>query len=111
MRPHDRRHGTGKTIFALPLIHAVLRQYPSDRSLAFGVLDAKGELFERALFLVACRLNELDGPARQELLRRLVIIDFANREARAVMKLGRRSAGCRVVPDARAWAFSLLDLR
>lgn len=73
--------GSGKTMFALPLIHGILQQFPHDRSLAFGVLDAKGELFDRALYLIGCRLNQLDGPAQEELLRRLVIIDFSNREA------------------------------
>lgn len=73
--------GSGKTMFALPLIHKILQQFPHDGSLAFGVLDAKGELFDRALYLIGCRLQQLEGEAQQELLRRLVIIDFANREA------------------------------
>src|SRR4029077_18911036 len=41
----------------------------------------KGELFERALYLLTRRLEELDGPEREALRERIVIIDFSSREA------------------------------
>jgi hypothetical protein len=43
--------------------------------------SAKGELFERALYLLAARLEELHGAEREALLRRIVVIDFSSREA------------------------------
>src|SRR5207244_8896807 len=73
--------GAGKTMFALLPIEAIIRRLPALRSLAFGVLDAKGELFERALYLLAKRADELQGEAQDELLRRIVVIDFSNRNS------------------------------
>lgn len=73
--------GSGKTMAACLALDAMLKRMPQLRSMSFGVLDAKGELFERALFLVGRRLDELQGSARQELLDRIVVIDFASREA------------------------------
>ena len=49
--------GSGKTMAALLVIDAILRA----PEFAFGVLDAKGELFERTLFLCTwprCCLNQ-----------------------------------------------------
>jgi len=54
---------------------------PQLPSVGFGVLDAKGELFERALYLVGERLQRLEGRDQQALLDRLVIIDFASQAA------------------------------
>src|SRR5262245_1053277 len=48
--------GSGKTMAALLVIQALLE---SDPPHAFGVLDAKGELFERTLYLLARRLHVL----------------------------------------------------
>ncbi len=73
--------GTGKTMFALLPIEAMVRRLPRLESMAFGVLDAKGELFERALWLLLRRLAELEGEERDALLRRIVIIDFSAHEA------------------------------
>src|SRR5437867_6783561 len=47
--------GSGKTMAALLIVDAILRA----PEFAFGVLDAKGELFERTLFLIARLLDEL----------------------------------------------------
>ena len=65
--------GSGKTMFALLLIRAIIELLPGLRTISFGVLDAKGELFERTLYLLALRLEELQGAERQALLRRLPI--------------------------------------
>src|SRR5207245_6643236 len=58
--------GSGKTIFVLLLVLAMLR---FDRP--FGLVDAKGDLFDRALYLIS------QFPA---VWNRVVIIDFNNRE-------------------------------
>ena len=73
--------GSGKTFFALVILEALIRRMPQLRNLSFGVIDPKGELFERALWLLNWRLNQLRGPEQDELLRKIVVIDFANREA------------------------------
>src|SRR6266566_4298938 len=73
--------GSGKTMFALLPIRAIIGLLPGLRTMSFGVLDAKGELFERMLYLLATRLEELQGAEREALLRRIVIIDFSSREA------------------------------
>ncbi|MGH9825722.1 MAG: helicase HerA domain-containing protein, partial [Blastocatellia bacterium] len=41
--------GAGKSFVALSLISQMLRQGPGTASVSFGILDAKGELFERVL--------------------------------------------------------------
>src|SRR5262245_5085946 len=57
--------GSGKTMAACLALDAMVKGMPELRSMSFGVLDAKGELFERALFLLSRRLGELQGAARQ----------------------------------------------
>src|SRR5207245_4954416 len=39
------------------------------------------ELFDRALFLLAARLKQLEGREQEALLKKIVIIDFSSREA------------------------------
>ena len=73
--------GSGKTMAACLILEAMIARLPDLRSMAFGVLDAKGELFDRATYLLARRLEALAGEARKALLRRIVIIDFSSREA------------------------------
>lgn len=73
--------GTGKSMFATLFVEAILRELPRARDMAFGVLDAKGELFERALYLVARRLGALGKAEREALLQRIVIVDFSGRQA------------------------------
>src|SRR5947208_10334803 len=73
--------GSGKTMAAALILDAIIERLPELRSVGFGVLDAKGELFDRALYLLARRLERLEGEAREELLRRIVIIDFSSHEA------------------------------
>jgi hypothetical protein len=73
--------GSGKTMAACVILEAMIERMPTLRSMSFGVLDAKGELFERAMFLLARRLEKLEGRAREELLHRIVIIDFSSQQA------------------------------
>src|SRR5260370_23009444 len=73
--------GAGKSMAACAIIKALALQLPQSRSVGFGVLDAKGELFERALYLLSVRLQELDGKACEELQNRIVIIDFSSQKA------------------------------
>jgi hypothetical protein len=72
--------GSGKTMAACVVLEALIERMPQLRTMSFGVLDAKGELFERALYLLARRLEALDGRAREELLKRIIVIDFSSRE-------------------------------
>src|SRR2546422_2337294 len=44
--------GSGKTVFACLILDAIIERLPELRSVAFGVLAAKRELFDRALFLL-----------------------------------------------------------
>jgi hypothetical protein len=73
--------GSGKTMAACVILEAMIERMPHLQSMSFGVLDAKGELFERAMFLLARRLEKLEGRAREELLNRIVIIDFSSQQA------------------------------
>ena len=73
--------GSGKTMAACVILDAMIERMPQLQSLAFGVLDAKGELFERAAYLLARRLQKLEGRAREELSNRIVIIDFSSPQA------------------------------
>ena len=73
--------GSGKTMAACVTLEDMVQRMPELRSMSFGVLDAKGELFDRALFLVARRLSELQGRAREEFQDRVVVIDFSSRDA------------------------------
>src|SRR6266852_708537 len=73
--------GAGKTMFAMLPIAKMISLLPGLTNMSFGVLDAKGELFERALYLLSARLAELHGREREALARRIVVIDFSSREA------------------------------
>src|SRR3989475_5008262 len=73
--------GSGKTMAAGLILDAIVERLPELRSVGFGVLDAKGELFDRALYLLARRLEQLEGEAREQLLRRIAIIDFSSHQA------------------------------
>jgi hypothetical protein len=72
--------GSGKTFVGLLIISALLGLLPQLHTASFGVLDAKGELFSGALFLLNRRLEELskeDPKAARDLRRRVVIVDFS----------------------------------
>jgi len=68
-------------MFALLPIATLIRMLPKLKTMGFGVLDAKGELFDRSLYLLGKRLAELDGQESDELRERIVVIDFSSRDA------------------------------
>lgn len=68
--------GSGKTMAALALIEALLD--PDAGQFSFGVLDAKGELFERTLYLLVRRMEQLPEAEAEALARRIIIIDLAS---------------------------------
>jgi hypothetical protein len=73
--------GSGKTMAACLILEAFMAHLPELQTMSFGVLDAKGELFDRAVYLLGKRVASLEGHARQKLLDRIVVIDFSSREA------------------------------
>ena len=68
--------GTGKSMSAIPIIEKIIDS--PEKPFSFGIVDGKGELFERALYLIGSRLAELPPAQAQALLDRVVIIDFAS---------------------------------
>jgi len=68
--------GAGKTMGAMAIVEALLAA--SETDISFGVLDAKGELFERTLYLVARMLETLSPEAAERLRQRLVIVDLTS---------------------------------
>src|SRR3989442_15798102 len=68
--------GAGKAMAALLPLAAIVRRLPGVKTVGFGVLDAKGGLFDRAGYLLAARLGGLRGRGRQGVLERIVIVDF-----------------------------------
>ncbi len=73
--------GSGKTMAMCLVLEGIIARLPDLRSLAFGLIDPKGELFDRVLYLLAARLECLDQERREELLKRIVVIDFSARRA------------------------------
>ncbi|MDA2937068.1 hypothetical protein MYX75_02240 [Acidobacteria bacterium AH-259-A15] len=74
--------GAGKTMFALLIIKALTGLLPQEKTIGFGLIDPKRDLFDRTLFLLAKRLESLveqDPRAARELRRRIVIYDFSSR--------------------------------
>jgi hypothetical protein len=67
--------GSGKTMFALLLIEALM-----SAPVGFGVLDPKGDLFRGALVLLKRALDESGGGAAKALRKRIAIIDFAAKD-------------------------------
>src|SRR5438128_3915781 len=81
--------GSGKTRVGLAVIKALLNSIIESLIAeacnpgGFGVLDAKGDLFNGTLFLITKLLQELQRAhprAARELRRRIVIIDFSSRD-------------------------------
>ncbi|HZP17929.1 MAG TPA: hypothetical protein VFB00_08195 [Terriglobales bacterium] len=98
--------GSGKSMFGLLLIQELIRQV--DR-FGFGVLDAKGELYQGALWLLRQRLEELvrtDPEAAKALRRRIIIIDFSSRDPLSSYNLLARSGNT----DPEFFALSRADL-
>jgi hypothetical protein len=83
--------GSGKTMSALALIEAILAL--PEPNLSFGVLDAKGELFERTLFLLARRLQQLPPHQAEALRQKIVIIDLASQDPLTSYNIARPWSG------------------
>ena len=64
---------------AMAIIEALLGAIEAD--ISFGVLDAKGETFDRTIFLIARLLENLPPAGGERLRSRVVIIDFASMDA------------------------------
>jgi hypothetical protein len=76
--------GSGKTFMCLLIIWALLLLLPHLKHLGFGIVDAsKSDLYEGTLYLLAKRLQALeqtDPKAADELRRRIVIINFSDKD-------------------------------
>lgn len=86
--------GSGKSMAALLLVEAMLEA--ADAGLprfAFGILDAKGELFERVLYLLARRIRKLDDEGKEKLLKRIEIIDLTRHDPVTSYNIARPWAG------------------
>jgi len=73
--------GSGKSFFALLILKALIEGESRGQAMGFGVIDAKGDLFQGALYLLGQRLQELarqNPKAARELRRRVVIYDFSS---------------------------------
>ncbi len=73
--------GSGKSMFALLILKALIEGESRGQAMGFGVIDAKGDLFQGALYLLGQRLQELarqNPKAARELRRRVVIYDFSS---------------------------------
>jgi Helicase HerA, central domain len=70
--------GSGKTMAALLIIKAILES--PETPLSLGVLDAKGELFERTLYLLSCKMDQLPNAEAEKLSQRIVIIDLSSQD-------------------------------
>src|SRR5437667_9732169 len=57
--------GSGKTMFALHLIRAIIELLPGLRTISFADLSARGQLIERTRHPLDLRLEPLRGPERR----------------------------------------------
>jgi hypothetical protein len=71
--------GAGKSYLALSLISQLL-ELSSSEAPSFAILDAKGELFEKAISYLYAHLYRLKPMARASFKKRIVIIDFSSSE-------------------------------
>jgi len=70
--------GAGKSYFALSLISQILEAATSPAPVSFGILDAKGELFETAIKYLYAYIYRLKPSEREALRKRIFTIDFSN---------------------------------
>ena len=99
--------GSGKSMFALLMIKALIERAPGN--IGFGVVDAKGELFLGALWLLHTRIHQLgavDPEAAKALRRRITIVDFGSRDPISPYNLLADRSGS----DAEFFALSRADL-
>jgi hypothetical protein len=69
--------GAGKSYFALSVMTQLL-SLSSSSPVSWACLDAKGELFERAIQYLYAHLYRLSPKERESLKKRIVIVDFSN---------------------------------
>lgn len=72
--------GAGKSFFALSLLNQLIASPSSTSSVSLGLLDPKGELFEKAILYLYAHLYCLKPTEREAFKKRIVIIDFSNAE-------------------------------
>jgi hypothetical protein len=72
--------GSGKTRFGLLILKSLIAMLPQAAAMGCCVLDPKGETFAGALWLLRARLAELGKTEARELRRRVVLIDFSQRD-------------------------------
>ena len=100
--------GSGKTMASLLIIDEILRA--SESSLSLGVLDAKGELFERTLYLLGRRLAQLSSAAAERLKQRVVIVDLSSRDPLASYNIASPWSGSDLDFFANSRVETLQDL-
>ncbi len=69
--------GSGKTTFLLDKQASLLSHCPDIRSVGFGTLDAKQDLFNGSVYLVGRRIAELERAKARELRKRIMVLDFS----------------------------------
>jgi hypothetical protein len=77
------RTGSGKTMFGLTILKSLIDLLPYGSANGMGVVDAKGDLYRGALYLLQQRLRHLaqsDPRACDSLRERVVIYDFSSRD-------------------------------
>src|SRR5439155_25880710 len=70
-------------MFGLSILESLIDLLPETRTIGFGILDAKGDLFQGGLYLILKRLEYLtrhDPEAARDFRRRVVTVDFASRD-------------------------------
>ena len=75
--------GSGKTMFGLTILKSLIDLLPYGSTNGIGVIDAKGDLYRGALYLLWQRLQHLaqsDPKACESLRERVVIYDFSSRD-------------------------------
>ena len=72
--------GSGKTSFGLSILEDLIAMLPQTVNVGACVLDPKEETFRGALYLLKRRLGELGKAEARELRRRVVLIDFSQRD-------------------------------
>ena len=102
--------GSGKTTFVCDKERSLLGLIPQTRGMGFGVLDAKQDLFDGTLWLIARRLAELERPDARELRRRIVVLDFSMRDPVSAYNILSRWPGADPEFFAQSRADLLLEL-
>lgn len=68
--------GSGKSYYVLNLLQQILKS--PDQQMGLGILDPKGELFQKSLQYISAFLSQADTETQNRFKKRLHIIDFAD---------------------------------